>query len=276
MSVIARVRFSAKLAPATILRAACVAAKPADAPVKPPPRLHVDADLAGGRALDLAVPQAHHLATVLRLGAGAAVAVFNGRDGEWLARIAEAGRGRCRLLVQEQLRAQAAGADLWLAFAPIKRARLDFLVEKATELGVSALLPVITRHTVAERVTLTRLRAIAIAAAEQSERLTLPALHPPQALERLLAQWPMDRRLILCDESGTAPPIAAALAGLAPGAAAVLTGPEGGFAESELDDLGKFPFVCSPRWPWPRRCLATGRPGAADRPPRRPIGLLRG
>lgn len=213
--------------------------------MKPLPRLYVAAELATGRSLDLAAPQVHYLGSVMRRGPGDRVALFNGRDGEWRARIASLARGRCQLTVEMRLRGQDAAADLWLVFAPIKRTRLDFLVEKATELGVAALWPVITRHTLAERVRLERLAAIATEAAEQSERLTLPALHPPQPLERLLAAWPAGRRLVLCDESGQAPPVARVLAGLTPGPLAVLTGPEGGFAESELDALRKLPFVAA-------------------------------
>jgi 16S rRNA (uracil1498-N3)-methyltransferase len=141
------------------------------------------------------------------------------------------------------LRAQQAEADLWLVFAPIKRARIDYLVEKATELGASALVPVITRHTHVERLNLDRLRAHAIEAAEQSERLTVPRIEEPRALDEVLAAWDASRRIMLCDESGTAPPASVALANQNAAAWAVLIGPEGGFAETELDALRKLPFV---------------------------------
>jgi 16S rRNA (uracil1498-N3)-methyltransferase len=205
-------------------------------------RLYVATDLAGGLSVGLAPSQAHYVRSVLRLGPGAVVALFNGRDGEWLARVDGAGKGWCSLTVFEQRRAQESASDLWLVFAPVKRARLDFLVEKATELGVSALQPVWSRRTVVERVNLDRLSANAIEAAEQTERLTVPALREPVALETLLARWPAERRLLLCDESGAAPPLAEALGGLKL-PAAVLVGPEGGFAETELDALRKLPFV---------------------------------
>jgi 16S rRNA (uracil1498-N3)-methyltransferase len=207
-------------------------------------RLFVEADLAPGETLTLSPEQTHYLKTVLRLKEGTAIAIFNGRGGEYRARIAGFGRGWCEVALEAQTRAQGDDPDLWLLFAPIKRARIDFLVEKATELGVSALYPVMTRHTAVERVNLARLRANAIEAAEQSERLSVPLLHAPQPLERVLDAWDSSRRLLLCDESGTSPPIAIALAGVRAGKWAVLVGPEGGFAETELDALKKLPFVC--------------------------------
>jgi 16S rRNA (uracil1498-N3)-methyltransferase len=136
-----------------------------------------------------------------------------------------------------------AEADLWLIFAPIKRARLDWLVEKATELGVSALLPVWTARTQVERVNLDRLQAHAIGASEQSERLSVPELRAPERIDRLLAAWPGARRLVLCDESGAGEPISDAAARLPPGPVALLVGPEGGFDETELDAIGKLSFV---------------------------------
>jgi 16S rRNA (uracil1498-N3)-methyltransferase len=211
-------------------------------------RLFVTSPLAEGAAVELGPEQAHYLRNVMRLGDGDAVALFNGSDGEFRARIQRLGKRTAHLLVEERLRAQQAEADLWLVFAPIKRARIDYLVEKATELGASALVPVITRHTHVERLNLDRLRAHAIEAAEQSERLTVPRIEEPRALDEVLAAWDASRRIMLCDESGTAPPVAAALAGpgtnsLAAAAWAVLIGPEGGFAETELDALRKLPFV---------------------------------
>jgi 16S rRNA (uracil1498-N3)-methyltransferase len=182
---------------------------------------------------------------VLRLGAGAAVAAFNETDGEWLCRVAEIGKGGARLTVERQLRpAEPEGEpDLWLVFAPIKRARLDWLVEKATELGVSMLLPVSTARTQVGRVNLERLRAHAVEAAEQSERLSVPELRAPEPLERILAAWPAGRRLMMCDESGAGAPINEVAANLPPGPMALLVGPEGGFDETELDAVGKLSFV---------------------------------
>ena len=194
--------------------------------------------------LALAPAQAHQLRAVLRLAPGDAVALFNGRDGEWRARIASLTRDRATVAVEAPLRAQEEAGDLWLLFAPVKRARLELIVEKATELGVSALCPVITERTNIDRLNPERLGAIAREAAEQSERLSVPELRAPLPLMRLVTDWPAERRLILCDETGAAPPAAAALEALPPGPRAVLIGPEGGFAETELDALRKLPFVC--------------------------------
>jgi 16S rRNA (uracil1498-N3)-methyltransferase len=207
------------------------------------PRLWVMSDLASGNEVTLSAGQTHHLRTVLRLGPAAAVQAFNADDGEWLCRIAEIGDRHTLLLVERPIRPAEAEADLWLLFAPIKRARLDWLVEKATELGVSALLPVWTRHTQTERLNLDRLRAHMIAATEQSERLSVPELRAPQTLDALLAGWPPERRLVVCDETGAGEPVGSAMARLGSGPVALLTGPEGGFAETELDSLGKLSFV---------------------------------
>jgi 16S rRNA (uracil1498-N3)-methyltransferase len=211
---------------------------------QPRTRLYVTADLAAGASLGLARAQAHYLERVLRLAPGASVALFNGRDGEWVATIDGFGRGSCSVRVGERLRAQQAEGDLWLVFAPVKRARIDFLVEKATELGASLLQPVLTERTQVERVNLDRLRANVMEAAEQTERLTLPEVRAPLALDQLLATWPGERRLLLCDETGESPDIAAALGAQSRGAWGLLIGPEGGFAQRELDLLRKLPFVC--------------------------------
>jgi 16S rRNA (uracil1498-N3)-methyltransferase len=206
-------------------------------------RVYVPDDLRVGVSLTLAEPQAHYLKNVLRLEPGAIVALFNGRDGEWAARVEGFAKRTGRLTMVKQRRPQEPDPDLWLLFAPLKRARVDFLVEKATELGVSRLFPVMTRRTVAERVNLERLRAHAVEAAEQTERLSVPILAEPAQLDQVIARWPAGRRLLLCDESGSALPIAAALQEFRADAWAVLVGPEGGFAETELDALRKLAFV---------------------------------
>ena len=207
-------------------------------------RLYVPRTLAPGDRIELTAEQMHRLRNVLRLAEGAAVAVFNSSSGEFICHLTETGRRRTILDVGHQLRPAVEEADLWLLFAPLKRARLDWLIEKATELGAAALVPVITERTQPERLNRERLHAIAIAAAEQSERLSVPDIRPPEPLGRTLTGWPEERRLVVCDESGGGLPLAAALANFPAGsAAAVLIGPEGGFAETELDRLGKLPIV---------------------------------
>ncbi len=187
--------------------------------------------------------QAHWLNTVMRAKAGEEVAVFNGRDGEWRAEIAALTKSGGSLHPAEQLRPQRPEPDLWLLFAPLKKDATDFVVEKATELGVSALGPVFTRHTVAQRVNSERLAANAREAAEQCERLSIPRLLPPESLEKLLADWDPTRRLLYMDETGGGAPIAEVASGLDGQSLAVLVGPEGGFAKSELDALRDLPFA---------------------------------
>ena len=206
-------------------------------------RLYVTDDLVAGASLTLAEPQAHYLKNVLRLEPRAIVVLFNGRDGEWTARIEGFTKRTGTVTIIKQCRPQEPEPDLWLLFTPLKRARTDFLVEKATELGVSHLCLVVTRRTVAERVNLDRLQAHIIEAAEQTERLSVPTLAAPEPLDRLMARWPAGRRLLLCDESGSAPAIATVLQQFRDEAWAVLVGPEGGFAETELDALRKLAFV---------------------------------
>lgn len=216
---------------------------------KPATRLYVEAALAPGQAVGLDHGQAHFLRSVLRLQPGAQVALFNGEQGEWLAEIEGLGKGWCSLSVLEQRRAPQLEPDLWLVFAPIKRARIDFLAEKATELGCSVLQPVMTRFTAVSRVNEERLAANAREAAEQCERLTVPVVRETVGFAALLDAWPKGRRLLVCAEWGEARPIAEALQALRAelprdaGPWAVMTGPEGGFAESELDALRKLPFV---------------------------------
>ncbi len=206
---------------------------------RPRARLHAQADLTGAGAR-LEGGQAHYLRNVLRLPAGSVVALFNARDGEYAAEIAAYGKHSVDFAIRAQRRAPMREPDLWLVFAPIKRAHLDFVAEKATELGVSALWPVITRHTIVERVNEDRLRATATEAAEQSERLGVPEVKPCVTLSQALANWPKDRNIVLCDEGGGGNAIAAVLAKedlTKPWA--ILTGPEGGFAAEELDMLRK-------------------------------------
>ncbi len=206
-------------------------------------RLFVPDALAAGAVIGLDAGQAHYLRSVLRLQPGALLALFNGQDGAWRARIEGLGKGWASLAVESLLQAQRPEPDLWLCFAPIKRARLDFLAEKASELGVARLLPVMTQYTAVSRLNRERLWANAREAAEQCERLSVPEVGEPQSLEALLAVWPAERRLFVCAESGEARPLAEAIAAAPPGPAAFLTGPEGGFSPRELDALAKRPFT---------------------------------
>jgi 16S rRNA (uracil1498-N3)-methyltransferase len=207
-------------------------------------RLHLPAALAEGASVGIDAAQAHRLRHVLRLGPGAAVAGFNARDGEFLCRVTELGRHRGMLAVEARVRAAAPEADLWLVFAPIKRLRLDWLIEKGTELGVGAFVPVMTARTQPERLNHERLAAQAVAAAEQCERLSVPEIRELQPLTALLARWPAGRGLVVCDETGGGAPIGQALAALpAAAGAAILSGPEGGFTDTELDALRNLPFV---------------------------------
>jgi 16S rRNA (uracil1498-N3)-methyltransferase len=211
---------------------------------RPSARLYVEQDLAGGASIGVKPEQAHYLKNVLRLSSGSSVALFNGRDGEWLASVDELGKGRGTLIVSAQTRQQSVEGDVWLVFAPVKRARLDFLVQKASELGASAILPVKTQHTVVARLNVERLRANVVEAAEQTGRLTLPHVDDMRPLGELLHEWPADRRLVLCAESGPVTPIGELFSKADPtGPWAVLIGPEGGFSKTELDHLSNLPFV---------------------------------
>lgn len=204
---------------------------------KPLNRLFVEPALAEGEAVELAGDTAHYLATVLRARAGDEVLLFNGRDGEWRARLDAVGKRAVTLDVIERTRPQAPEPDLWLAFAPLKKARTDFVVEKAAELGVSRVVPVFTERTDAGRVNVERLAATAKEAAEQCERLTVPEVAEAVPLARLLQGWPAARRLyVLSERDDTALAPASAFRGH-DGPAALLVGPEGGFSPAEAQDL---------------------------------------
>lgn len=206
-------------------------------------RLYVDANLDPGSAIPLSRDQANYLINVMRRGAGDLVLVFNGRDGEWRARIEIAGKRQASLVLENQSRAQSGGPDLHYLFAPLKRSRLDYMVQKATELGVALLQPVLTRHTIAERVNGDRMRANVIEAAEQCGILRIPTIAASERLDRALASWDPARRLIFCDEGAPIADPIAALREIVPGPLAVLVGPEGGFAPEERNSLVALPFV---------------------------------
>jgi 16S rRNA (uracil1498-N3)-methyltransferase len=203
------------------------------------PRLFLDADVKAGAEIALDAEQSNYLRNVLRLGGGDAVLVFNGRDGEWRAEITEAGKKKTSLAAREQTRPQTPSGDLWYLFAPLKHARLDYMVQKAVEMGVSRLQPVMTRRTQAARVNLERMRANAIEAAEQCGVLGVPDVEEPVALDKLLGAWPDGRRLIFCDEGAEMDDPVAVLRKVPPGPLAVLIGPEGGFDETERAKLLK-------------------------------------
>jgi 16S rRNA (uracil1498-N3)-methyltransferase len=208
-------------------------------------RLFVEGPLEGGAVLRLAAPQAHYLGTVMRRAVGEEVQLFNGRDGEWRARITAIGKGAATLALEERVRAQLPGPDLWLLAPVLKRETLEWMVEKATELGVSRILPVTTERSAVTRSNPQRLAAIAREAAEQCRRLDVPAVAEPAALAQVLAGWDAARLLLLADESAASPGLAAVIAAstaAAPAPWAVLVGPEGGFASHELDALRKLPF----------------------------------
>lgn len=202
------------------------------------PRLYVTAPLSAGATVSANDAQAHHLGTVLRSAAGDPVRLFNGRDGEWIARIVTLRHRVLTLGLERQLRPQQAEPDLSLVFALLKRDPTDLVVQKATELGAAAFHPVLTERTNATRTNLDRLSAIAIEAAEQSERLTIPVIHQPVRLGVLLESWPPERPLYAAVErrDAAAPPAGTGPAGL-------LVGPEGGFAPAELEAVLQHPFV---------------------------------
>jgi 16S rRNA (uracil1498-N3)-methyltransferase len=201
-------------------------------------RLHVETDLTAGTTIDATEGQAHYLGGVMRRAVGETVHLFNGRDGEWVGRIAFLSRGKATLAAETLLRPQAADADLWLMFAVLKRDTTDLVVQKSTELGVSVLLPVFTERSNAGRVNLDRLRAIAIEAAEQSERLTVPAIRPARQLQDSLAEWPAERTLFVALERADVQPLAAAAE-----PAGLLIGPEGGFGPRDHTVIDRCRFV---------------------------------
>ena len=205
-------------------------------------RLYVKTDLGANMAVPLDEGQTHYLLHVLRARAGNRLLLFNGRDGEWLAEIVQAGKRGMVATCLKQTEPQAGAPDIWLVFAPVKKTPADYLVQKASELGVSLLQPVFTRRTIVGRVNRERMIANAIEAAEQSARLSVPEIRDSITLEKLLDAWPKERHMFFCDEGGDAKPIAQAARDTS-GPAAILTGPEGGFDPAERAMLRDQPFV---------------------------------
>jgi 16S rRNA (uracil1498-N3)-methyltransferase len=198
-------------------------------PPKSLPRLFVATSLGAGARVDLDAAQANYLGNVMRLKQGDRLLVFDGASGEWLAEVADAGKKRMTLSVVEPTRPQESVPDLWLAFAPVKKGRVDWLVEKAVELGVARLLPVVTRRTIVDKLNLYRMRAHVIEAAEQCGRTSLAGIDEPVRLEAMLKARDADRALYFADESGGEPTVSA----FRHGPALILTGPEGGFTPDE-------------------------------------------
>jgi 16S rRNA (uracil1498-N3)-methyltransferase len=197
-------------------------------------RLFVDAPLSRGASVDLAADHVHYMRAVMRQREGDRFHVFNGADGEWTAELTVLGKKAGAARIHERIREQTSVPDLWLAFAPIKGARLDFVVQKATELGAAVLQPVLTERTVVRNLNLERLRANAVEAAEQCECLSVPEIREPQTLRNLLGGWPAERGLIWCDEGGDRPALDTLESVKGQGTAwGILTGPEGGFSDTE-------------------------------------------
>ncbi len=203
-------------------------------------RLYVDQPLAPGQAVALSEGQAHYLTGVMRLTAGAAILLFNGKDGEYRATLANTSKRNAIAVADTQTKPLHLPPDLWLLFAPIKKARTDFIVEKAVELGAARILPVQTRHTNSDRIRQDRLQAHALEAAEQCGATYVPQVTDLHHLDKLLATWPTDRRLYWCDETALGQP-----ATITPttGPAAILIGPEGGFSADEAAKLRTRPNV---------------------------------
>lgn len=201
-------------------------------------RLYVDEDLGSAETLTLDRDQSHYLVNVMRIAAGTSILLFNGRDGEWHGTLSDAHKKAAQITLGEQNRPQHPEPDVWLCFAPIKKDRTDFIIEKATELGVSHLQPVFTERTQTTRVNFDRLNANAREAAEQSERLTVPDVAEPVTLPELLEHWPSDRVLIHMDETGTGAPLAQIMMNQSD-RIGFLIGPAGGFAPDEISMISK-------------------------------------
>ena len=204
-------------------------------------RLFVEQPLGVGANVALDRAQANYLGNVMRMKAGDAVLLFDGNSGEWLAELVEAGRKRVTLVVREATRPQEAVPDLWLAFAPVKKGRVDWLVEKAVELGVARLMPVVTARTIVDKLNLERMRAHIVEAAEQCGRTALAPIDAPVGLDAFFAARDPARRLYFADETGGAP----ATSAFARGPATILTGPEGGFTPKEAAAIRAGANVCA-------------------------------
>ena len=206
-------------------------------------RLFVEGSLGDGQGIVVTKEQANYLFNVMRLKTGDNVLLFNGRDGEWRAEVVEAGKRAGKLACREQTAPLLMPPDLWLLFAPIKKARTAFIVEKATELGAARIMPVLTRYTNMDKIQIDRLRAYAMEATEQCGGTFVPEVCDLQSLDAVLAEWPQDRQIMFCDESREALPAAQALTNAKGGSWAIVIGPEGGFSREEVEQLRAMPQV---------------------------------
>ena len=206
-------------------------------------RLFVNDALKATTEITATLDQAQYLLKVMRAGNGDHVVLFNGCDGEWASIIKDVSKKSCTFQVKKQLRGQLAEPDLWLAFAPLKKSNTDFVIEKASELGVSRLIPVFTEYTNTTRVKSERLRLIAMEAAEQCDRLSVAQVIEPVTFAELIDQWPKQRGLLVPDETGGGESLKSVLDSEQKSLHGLLIGPEGGFARSELDAFGNLPFV---------------------------------
>lgn len=206
-------------------------------------RLHVEDGLAAGRAIEASKDHLHYLANVLRMGEGDSVLLFNGRDGEWRAELSLPTRKRLMLTPVERTRPQPRPSDLHYLFAPLKTGRLDYMVQKAVEMGAGLLQPVLTQHVQGRIGNLDRLQANAVEAAEQCGILAIPTVAPPRRLTDLLDGWPPERRIVFCDEGHESQNPLETLSAIAERRLALLVGPEGGFSEEERTLLKSLPFV---------------------------------
>lgn len=204
-------------------------------------RLYVDCELVAGAIVTLDKEQSHYLVSVMRVAVGQQVILFNGRDGEWLANVSEAHKRRACLTIGSQSRCQDKEPDLWLVFAPIKKGRLDFMVQKATEMGASHLIPMMTDYTNLDRMKEERLRANVLEAAEQCDRLQVPTLSDLSQLETVLKEWPDERMIMFCDEDLSGRSALEALTAAddkgSPKPWAIFIGPEGGFSPDERESI---------------------------------------
>jgi 16S rRNA (uracil1498-N3)-methyltransferase len=206
------------------------------------PRIYVEADIAAHATIPMQAPQAHYLRNVMRLAPGERVRLFNGRDGEWIAALMT-GKKTAVLEPLKQIAEQQPSPDVWALAPPIRKEPFEFMIEKATELGISRFLPVLCDHTSVRRMNEERTRAIAVEAAEQSERMDVPDIMPLQGLKEHLSEWSGERKLIACLERTSAEPVALTLRKLGNVPLAVLVGPEGGFSPDEVRFLSALPFV---------------------------------